>query len=112
MKRIIIFLILIILTYCQISHDKREIIRKRRIEDDKIMKECILTNESASPELKKLVEETEEGELRITLHPAKQQHLPQNDHDIIKSCRKKIFEEHIKQREKEREKVRHARNEL
>ena len=112
MKKIIAFLILIFLAICAHSDNKRDIIQKRRMKDEKILKECILTNGSASPQLKKIVEETKEGELRRNLHPRYIQEITVDDSDLIRDCRKKVVEDHIKEREIEREKMKKGHSDL
>ena len=69
MKKIIIFVALVMLVVAQPSEERREEIRKRRREHDKVIAECILKSEAASPELKKLVEENKDGNLMRALHP-------------------------------------------
>ena len=104
MNKIIIFLIVISFIVCQPSKDKIEEMRQRRKDDDKNIADCILKNENTSAELKKLIEENKDEDLIKVLHP-RDHKLERGDLDIIRKCRKEIFD-------KRREEIRKKREQL
>ena len=113
MKIILFFVILLAFVVCQPSNEKREEIRKKRKERDMQLAECILKNENISSELKKLIEENKDEHLMKALHP-RDHKLDRNDRDIIRNCRKEMFEKMKEEhkREKERRNKNHDKNDL
>ena len=69
MKKILIFVILIIFVASRPSEARRGEMRQRRREHDRKIAECILKSEDDSYELKKLVKENKDGNLMRALHP-------------------------------------------
>ena len=101
--KIIFFIFLLAFIVCQPSEEKREEIRRRRKKHDRQIAECILKNENISADLKKLIEENKEENLMKALHP-RDHKLERSDRDIIRNCRKEMFdkirEEHKRERER------------
>ena len=91
MKKIIIFVALVMFVVAQPSEERREEIRQRRREHDKVIAECILKSEAASPELKKIVEENQDGNLMKALHP-RDHKLEKSDREVFRNCRKEMIE--------------------
>ena len=58
MKKIIIFLLLIVFAFCHIDEAKREELRQRRKEEMKHLAECLLKHPNTSEELKKAIKES------------------------------------------------------
>ena len=109
MKKALLFLFLIILVTCQPSKEKIEEMKKKRKEHDKQLAECILKNETTSSELKKLIEENKDDHLMKALHPRAHK-LDRSDREIIRNCRKALFDKRREEIEKEREKKRREAN--
>ena len=109
MKKALLFLFLIILVTCQPSKEKIEEMKKKRKEHDKQLAECILKNETTSSELKKLIEENKDDHLMKALHP-RDHKLDRSDREIIRNCRKALFDKRREEIEKEREKKRREAN--
>ena len=109
MKKIFIFVILIIFVVSQPSEARREEMRQKRREHDRKIAECILKSDAASPELKKLVEENKDGDLMRALHP-RDHKLERSDREVFRNCRKEMFdklrEEHRRERDRDRERDR------
>ena len=84
MKKFLIFIVLIIFVANYPSELKRE-------EQIKNMTECILKNETASSELKQIVEENKDGNLMKALN-SNYRKLKRIDRDVFRHCRKLIFE--------------------
>ena len=109
MKKILIFVILIIFVVSQPSEARREEMRQKRREHDRKIAECILKSVAASPELKKLVEENKDGDLMRALHP-RDHKLERSDREVFRNCRKEMFdklrEEHRRERDRDRERDR------
>ena len=104
MKRILFFIFLLTFIVCQPSNDKREEIRKKRKERDMQLAECILKNENISADLKKLIEENKDEHLIKALHP-RDRKLDRNDRDIIRNCRKEMFEKMKEEHKREKERI-------
>ena len=102
MKKVFLFLIVISFIVCEVSKDRIEELKKQRLENDRIVAECIKNNKETSSLLRKLIDENPDN-IRRAFHP-KDQQLERSDRDIIKNCRKIIFDkmrEEIKERRKE-----------
>ena len=122
MKKTLVFLLLIIFVVGQPSDDKlkerraerREEMRKRRREHDKQLIDCIVRNQTTSGELLKIINDNKEGDDTMKTIYSKHNDLEKNDRDIIRDCRRKIFEknkeEHRKERERNRERMKHHHN--
>ena len=100
--KIIFFIFLLTFIVCQPSEEKREEIRRRRKEHDRQIAECILKNENISTNLKKLIEENKEENLMKALHP-RDHKLERSDRDIIRNCRKEMFDKMREEHKRERE---------
>ena len=109
MKKALLFLFLIILITCQPSKERLEEVKRKRKEHDKQLAECILKNETTSSELKKLIEENKDDHLMKALHP-RDHKLDRSDREIIRNCRKALFDKRREEIEKEREKKRREAN--
>ena len=119
MKKTLVFLLLIIFVFGQPSEDKikerraerREEIRKRKREHDKQVIDCIVRNKTTSDELIKIINENKEGDNTMRTIYSKHKDLVKNDRDIIRDCRREIFEknkeEYRKERERNRERMKH-----
>ena len=103
MNKVLIFLVLISFIICEPSEARREEIRQKRIERDKQLMECILSNNQTSPTLKKLIEENKEENLRKALRP-KDHKLEISDRVIIRNCRKELYDKRREIREQRRKK--------
>ena len=90
MKKIIIFLAIIVFVVCPLSEEKREEMRKKRKERDKFVVECILKDESVSPEIRKKIEDNKDEELRKVLPLISK--LGDNDRNIVRRCRKEYID--------------------
>ena len=114
MKKLLIFLALFVFIVCQTPEERREELRKKRKEHDRKIAECILKSDQASQELKKIIEENKEEDLRKALHP-RDHHFERNDRDVIRNCRKEMFdkirEEHKERMRQEHPHPRHSNNE-
>ena len=106
MRKILFFVLLLVLATCQPSKEKIEEMKKRRKEREMQLAECILRSPDASEEFKKLIEENKDKDLIRALHP-RDHKLEKNDHEVMRNCRKemldKMREEHRRERERERE---------
>ena len=106
MRKILFFVLLLVLATCQPSKEKIEEMKKRRKEHDMQLAECILRSPDASEEFKKLIEENKDKDLIRALHP-RDHKLEKNDHEVMRNCRRemldKMREEHRRERERERE---------
>ena len=87
MRKIIIFLLLIVFTFCHIDEAKREELRQRRKEEMKLQAECLLKNPNTSEELKKAIRESPEDDIKRALHPHDHK-LEESDKNIIRECRR------------------------
>lgn len=114
MKKFLIILALLVFSVCQVSEERREEMRKKRKEHDRKIAECILKSEQASPELKKIIEENKDDDLRKALHP-RDHHFERSDRDVIRNCRKEMFdkirEEHRERMNQEHPHPHHSHNE-
>ncbi len=108
MKKIIIFLLLIVFAFCHIDEAKREELRQRRKEEMKHLAECLLKHPNTSEELKKAIKESPDDDIIRALHPHDHK-LEQSDKDLIRECRREAFRarheemrraEHIKMHER------------
>ena len=102
MNKVLFFLVLISFIICEPSEARREEMRQKRIERDKQLMECILSNEQTSPTLKKLIEENKEEHLMKALHP-RDHKLEKSDRDIIRNCRREMFDKRREEMRKKRE---------
>ena len=102
MNKVLFFLILLSFIVCQPSEAKREKMRQRRREQDRLLAECILNNRQTSPELKKLIEENKDEHLMRALHP-RDHKLEKSDRDIIRNCRKEQFDKRREEIRKRKE---------
>ena len=106
MRKILFFVMLIVLATCQPSKEKIEEMKKRRKEHDMQLAECILRSPDASEEFKKLIEENKDKDLIRALYP-RDHKLEKNDHEVMRNCRREMLdkrrEEHRRERERERE---------
>ena len=91
MKSILVFLVLMVLVVCHPPKFNREEREKRRKEFQKQMAECILKSDSVSADLKKQIEDNKDDDLRKVLHLYLSK-LDSNDRDIIRKCRRELFE--------------------
>ena len=109
MRKILFFVLLLVLATCQPSKEKIEEMKKRRKEHDMQLAECILRSPDASEEFKKLIEENKDKDLIRALHP-RDHKLEKKDHEVMRNCRRemldKMREEHRREREREREQKR------
>ena len=109
MKKTLLFLLLIVFAVCRPSderrEERREEMRRRRLEHDRIIAECILNNNKTSPELKKAVEENKDNLIRA-IHP-RDHRIEGDDRDVIRDCRKMVFEMRKEELKKERERRHH-----
>ena len=104
MKNILILLVLLGYITAQPSETRLEEMRKRREEHDKQMSECILKSESASAELKQLTEKNKDDDFIKVLHP-RDHKLDKNDREVIRECRKQIFDKNRDQLRKDMERM-------
>ena len=113
MKKFLVFLLLIILVVGQ-KHDekfkeRKEKMKKRKQEHEKLIAECIYQNETTSDELKKIIEDNKESDEKLKPIYASHNKLPKTDRDIIRICRRKIFdkmrEEHKLEKDRMKEKM-------
>ena len=102
MNKVLFFLILLSFIVCQPSEAKREEMRQRRREQDRLLAECILNNTQTSPELKKLIEENKDDHIMKALHP-RDHKLEKSDRDIIRNCRKEQFDKRREEIRKRKE---------
>ena len=91
MKSVLVFLVLMVLVVCPPPKFNREERQKRRREFQKQMAECILKSESVSADLKKQIEDNKDDDLRKVLHLYLSK-LDSNDREIIRKCRRELFE--------------------
>ena len=111
MKSTFIFLILIVFAVCEISEERREEIRKRRREQNKYLKECLLKNDTISEDLRKKLKETSDDDIRKALRPKRAERvLDKNDHDAIRKCRREYLDIMKEKRREERERMKHSQN--
>ena len=104
MKNILFLLVLLGYIIAQPSETRLEEMRKRRKEHDKQMSECILKSESASAELKQLTEKNKDDDFIKVLHP-RDHKLDKNDREVIRECRKQIFDKNRDQLRKDMERM-------
>ena len=102
MKRIIIFLIMILCVICPLTEEQREEIRKKRKEHETFIAECILRSPQASADIKKRIEENKEEDLRNVLHP-KDHKYEKTDREVIRNCRREYIDKLRERRMKDRE---------
>ena len=76
-----------------------EELKERREKEYKLMTECILSNEEASAELKKIFEGEKGENTRFHFIP-NHQTLSEKDHNIIRTCRKEAFKKVMGERER------------
>ena len=102
MKKIIIFLILIIISTCTLDEKSKEESKRRKDAYIKYMIDCILRNEKTSEVLKNSIRENLDGDVVKYLNPMGKK-LPKSDETIIRNCRREMIqfinEEHKKERE-------------
>ena len=91
MKHVLFLLVIFTLVFCQpqrlLNREERQ---KRRRQFQKDMKDCILKNESASVDLKTLLEGNNSSPLTFLHYYFSK--LDSNDKEIIKKCRGELFE--------------------
>ena len=104
MKKIFIFLILIVFSFCHLDEAKKEEFRKRRREEMKYLADCLLKNEKTSEALKQAIKDSPEDDIIRALHPHGHK-LDQSDEDIIRECRR----ESIKARHEEFRRAEHIK---
>ena len=112
MRKILFFVLLLVLATCQPSKEKIEEMKKRRKEREMQLAECILRSPDASEEFKKLIEENKDKDLIRALYP-RDHKLEKNDHDVMRNCRREMLdkrrEEHRRQRDRDMERDKERR---
>ena len=96
MKNIIIFLALMVFVICAFTPEQIEEYKKRIKVRDKYVSECILNDNSTSPEIRKKLEENKDKGLIKVLPISKK--LNETDRKIVRRCKEeymKILEEEI-----------------
>ena len=104
MKKLFIFLILIVFSFCHLDEAKKEELRQRRKKEMKMLADCLLKSEKASEGLKQAIKNSPEDDIMRALHPHDIK-LEQSDKDAIRQCRK----ESIKARHEEFRKAEHIK---
>ena len=104
MKKIFIFLILIVLSFCHLDKAKKEELKQRRRESNKFLAECLLKNEKTSEKLKQEIKDTPEDNIENVIYH-RHHELDKKDIDIIRQCRR----ESVKIRNEEHKKVRQTK---
>jgi hypothetical protein len=90
MKKIFIFLTLIVFSFCHLDEAKIEEIKKRRKQEMKYIAECLLENPNTSEKLKISIKKSSEDDLIRAIYPPRDK-LDKNDIDIIRVCRKQAY---------------------
>ena len=88
----IIFLLLLIFIICPPARINREERYRRKYLTRSKFLECILNNESTSEELKKIIKDNKNEEIKKNIISAYISDLSDNDREIIIGCRRDFFE--------------------
>ena len=98
MKTIFIFTFLFALIACQDS--AMDEMKRRRIERDTALAECISKNSGTSEYLKQLIKETPTKDFKYAIRPRNEK-INSNDREIIRACRFEMIEG-IRQKHKQK----------
>ena len=91
MKNIIFLLLLILIIFPPARINREERYRRKYLARSKFL-ECILNNESTSEELKKIIKDNKNEEIKKNIISAYISDLSDNDREIIIGCRRDFFE--------------------
>ena len=91
MKNIILLLLLILIICPPARINREERYRRKYLARSKFL-ECILNNESTSEELKKIIKDNKNEEIKKNIISAYISDLSDNDREIIIGCRRDFFE--------------------
>ena len=103
MRTILLFLVLIIISNCQLSHEESQNKKQKFFMK---LAECLLKSPDISNEYRRNIEENKDNDLkylREAIYPRSHK-LEGNDLDAMKNCRKEMIEERREEIKREREK--------